>query len=79
MPPQKKAGVKKGVTIPKSRSKKANEEWTPTARDQIAVQIVAGMLGERWAEVRRRPDQQKIVSRAYELADVLIETSQGNS
>ena len=74
-----KAKAGKGVNIPKSRSKKANENWMPTERDRLATQFAVGMIDSRWSEVRRKADHQKVMQRAYELADAQIDYSQGNA
>ena len=67
------------VKVGKTRAKKASENWMATGRDQIAAQFVAGMIDSRYIEVRRKADHAKVVDRAYELADALIERSQANS
>ena len=72
-----KANRKTGGTRIRSKKAAANNNFMPTGRDTLAAQYIAGMLDSRWTEVRRRPDQMKIIARAYELADAQIEYALG--
>ena len=72
------ARAKRGTRIA-SKSKAANNNFAPTGRDQVAMYFAAAMIDARMGEVRRAPDQRKIVQRAFDFADIFIEESLGST
>ena len=60
-----------------SKSKAANNNFAPSARDTLAAQYISGMLDSRYSEIRRKPDIMKVVERGYMVADCQIEYALG--
>ena len=61
----------------KKKNGKANENWIVTERDKLATHYATAMMDARWCELRRRADKEKLIVKAYELADIQIKFAMG--